>query len=813
MTAFRRCGSLILTVFILAFLTAGSAAAAPAASSPEKRSTAPSAADQPKARRESPASATSPPPAHDRKAPKENPTASEALIAAALQAGTISYEASLRERAFALYNDPRLDARFRSPVIDWEAGRALFTEIEEKAPTLSKELLSDLAPIRARPSDVASVFNRRRTDKKSSQAPQSESLLRRVATTTPAPARCMSVTKMDEGWKSRLVPGTNIRLWIQGTEDELKKVYGPMVEKVWGAFPDYFTYPLPDNGNSCDESNPDSAVDMYLVDGSTIDPRKLDCKLAGAPTNCTVSGARGSGITWPTASTTPSKSSAYMLIDIDTPDRTLVLDTIAHELAHAGQCAYDAHEDNWLYESTATWVAYKVFKALGKTPAEEYNELRLAYTSDQAPVFPNLDKNLTLLQNRYGAWLFFYSASVDLGDNIVKDVWQAAVGSPRGIEAVDRVIPLDRHFPRYAVRSWNQDLTPQPWPYKTKDKTFPPELKPDPITPVKFLTASIQTLDQPVDPLAARYHRVTFADGIRKVTFENFFSTIPYAHVWAVKKIGTDWKEPEDWSKEEQKIFCRDLADENLTELIVVVSNTHRQFPLPPDPAPRIIGDSVGCEYIAGWAQASLRVKEGDNDVTYQSNRANLKFKPRASALQETPGATHYDLMPTAVTWTASGHEGDCKIDGTITIGIPSFENRPLSVLATETAYGYMNVVGMDGGDFHSIKVSATNRKAFFKKTCPGDPPTVTDYYSGVAWLLLLLSEKNIYEGPTVAFKGTKTTDVAGPTGLMSMLPPGAVIPDYALQALKNAPASNRSEVYTWTWELRPLNFGTTSGP
>jgi hypothetical protein len=795
MTLSRRYGGLILIACSVAILAVDAEQFSRATSSPEPSAPSPAAADQPT------------------DAQEPQPT-SEALIEAALQAGTITYEASLRERGFALYDDPRLDVRFKSAVIDWEASRRLFAEINEKAATMSKELLADLAPIRARPSSEISVFNRRRSDKKSSQGTHGQSLLRRVATRGLPQPGCATYTKMDESWKSHVVPGTNIRLWIQhGTEGELKNVFAPMVGKVWRAFPDYFTYPLPDNGNPCDESNPDSAVDMYLVIGSTVDPRMIECNVPGAYSGCTLSGLRAAGATNSVESTVPSKSSAYMLINIDTPDRTSLLDTIAHELAHAAQCAYDAYDDSWLEESTATWVAYKVFKALGNTPRDEYKLLRDFITSsDMAPVFPNLHKNLTWAPNRYGAWLFFYSASVDLGDGIVKAVWQAAVGPPRGLEAVDQVIPLEEHFPRYAVRSWNHDLVPQPWPYKTNDKTFPPDLKPDPITAMKFLTAGIQTLHQPVNPLAARYHRVTFATGIRKVTFENLFSNIPYAHVWAVKKIGNDWKEPEDWSKEEQKIFCRDLDDENLTELVIVVSNTHRQFPLPPDPAPRIIGDSVGCEYIAGWAQASLRMKEGDNDVSYVSSRTNLKFKPRASPLQNMSGNTQYDLLATAVTWTASGKEGDCTISGQIVITIPSFENQPLDTIALQPAYGYLNVVGLDGGDFHSIKVSATDRKAFFKKTCPGDPPTVTDYYSGVAWLLLVLSEKNTYVGPTVVFKGSKTVDVAQPTGFLDLLPPGTVLPDFAMQALRQAPASSRSEVYTWNWELRPFNFGQTSG-
>src|SRR5262249_47287167 len=158
--------------------------------------------------------------------------------------------------------------------------------------------------------------------------------------------------KMDPGWKSRLVRGTNIRLWIEGEEDLTR--YETMVSKVWHAFPDYFTYPLPDSGTPCDESNPDSAVDMYLVIGSTLDPRNLVCAAAQPPPACTLRGVRAAGATIPTPSTTPSKSSAYMLIDIDTFDNDGLMDTIAHELAHAGQCAYDAHDDVWLHESTAT---------------------------------------------------------------------------------------------------------------------------------------------------------------------------------------------------------------------------------------------------------------------------------------------------------------------------------------------------------------------------------------------------------------------------------------------------------------------------
>jgi hypothetical protein len=70
----------------------------------------------------------------------------------------------------------------------------------------------------------------------------------------------------------------------------------------------------------------------------------------------------------------------------------------------------------------------------------------------------------------------------------------------------------------------------------------------------------------------------------------------------------------------------------------------------------------------------------------------------------------------------------------------------------------------------------------------------------------------NTYEGPTVAFKGTKTVDVAKSAGFLQLLPPGVVLPDIAQQALGQIEDTGKSEVYTWEWELRPLNFGQTSG-
>jgi hypothetical protein len=170
--------------------------------------------------------------------------------------------------------------------------------------------------------------------------------------------------------------------------------------------------------------------------------------------------------------------------------------------------------------------------------------------------------------------------------------------------------------------------------------------------------------------------------------------------------------------------------------------------------------------------------------------------------------------MPTSVTWTASGNDGDCTISGQIVVNIPSFENQPHNVILTHPAYGFLNVVGLDGGDFHTVEISAANHGAFFKETCPGSPPTVKDFSSHAVWLLYILYQPNAYEGPTVVFKGTKTVDFGARMGFLSLLPPGVVLPNIAQQALgQEASGSGKSEVYTWEWELRPLTVGQTAGP
>ncbi|MDO8615938.1 MAG: hypothetical protein Q7T33_09435 [Dehalococcoidia bacterium] len=512
------------------------------------------------------------------------PPTSEALIAAALEADDITYEESLLYRAYALYADARLPTEFSSPVVDWEAGSDLFFEVDQNEAQLSPELLAGLAPFRARPNDPISIFN---------TLPEGAGL----AALGPALA-----------WRSLLVANTNARVWLKATSDAELERYVNAVSQAWsalGASPGkaaIFRYPNPDQAEIPNlEINPDSAIDFYFLDRSAVDPRWDGCVIIPDEPECTLATAAASGMAQRAAEFVDNKSSSYLMIDKDIYQESLISVT-AHELTHAAQFAYDTGETSWLMESTATWAEHQVMKRLGKIPSYPYSYL--------ADFFKGLGQTLTREtesdKNAYGSWLFFFFASMKEGDGIVTSVWQhAATPGADGITAVDDAFNLDEHFDDFTVSNWNRDPVREPDQYKTADDTFKSGLEP-PTDKVENATPNVYLLDSPVPGLASKYYSFKFDPSVRKVTFENLLHGVQYAHVWAIKQIDFSWKEPEDWTGAERKKFCRDIEEEDLTQLVIIVSNSHPTDSLPFDPDPRVKAQAPGCSGWRGTAHSTL---------------------------------------------------------------------------------------------------------------------------------------------------------------------------------------------------------------
>ncbi|MEO5653953.1 MAG: MXAN_6640 family putative metalloprotease [Marmoricola sp.] len=204
-----------------------------------------------------------------------------------------------------------------------------------------------------------------------------------------------------------------------GVPDYVETVYATMAE-VWRTEIGALGYrtPLPDGGSVLTPGNPDQRIDVYLADVGS----------RGLYGYCAPDGAN------PMARTQPG----YCVLDNDyaaaqfrtEPIRALRV-TAAHEFFHAVQFAYDAYEDIWFMEGTATWMEDQVYDSIN----DNYQFLRYS------PIrFPRTSLDRPDGQYPYGSFLFFTFASEQLGVGTVHDFWERAVGGTASVQAVrDRV--------------------------------------------------------------------------------------------------------------------------------------------------------------------------------------------------------------------------------------------------------------------------------------------------------------------------------------------------------------------------------------
>ena len=221
---------------------------------------------------------------------------------------------------------------------------------------------------------------------------------------------------------------------------------------------------------------------------------------------------------------------------------------------------------------------------------------------------------------------------------------------------------------------------------------------------------------------------------------------------------------------------------------------------------------------IMGWAKATLHIHDDDHDVIYSVyhdipgiletgsvEKVPLLFIRRM--VQDMPGNTQYILASSVegmgnvhVIWKAEGREFDCTVKGKAIVpfptdrgGMPLDPTKNQTGNITQPGYGYLNMVGPDGGDFHSVIIKAFSNEASLIKTCPGDPPLVTEENFQAGFLLHILWQQNTREDGRVRFKGQQTHDM---DNLLGMLPHAP--------SSQYSPGSGTGTIvwYTWEWEL-----------
>jgi hypothetical protein len=145
------------------------------------------------------------------------------------------------------------------------------------------------------------------------------------------------------------------------------------------------------------------------------------------------------------------QASGYCVLDNDfhrsqfpsSPRKSLKV-TAAHEFFHAVQYAYDAEDDRWLMEATATWMEERL--ADGANDNRQY----LPYGQVKDPASP-LDSYGGGLLNQYGNWAFFEFLSKRYGPGIVRSIWDKMAADKRApdlysTQAVVRVLKSEGGF-------------------------------------------------------------------------------------------------------------------------------------------------------------------------------------------------------------------------------------------------------------------------------------------------------------------------------------------------------------------------------
>jgi hypothetical protein len=126
------------------------------------------------------------------------------------------------------------------------------------------------------------------------------------------------------------------------------------------------------------------------------------------------------------ASSNKNLYSSYLLLDNDfersqygSNPMQVARVTAAHEFFHAIQYGYDAHEDLWMLESTATWMEDQF------DDSSNDNRQYLPWSQLRRPGTP-LDTYDSTGFEQYGNWVFFQYLSERLGRGIVRSIWKHA---------------------------------------------------------------------------------------------------------------------------------------------------------------------------------------------------------------------------------------------------------------------------------------------------------------------------------------------------------------------------------------------------
>jgi hypothetical protein len=471
------------------------------------------------------------------------------LIEAALTAGDIDAETALTYEVFASFSDSRLPAQYTGDDVGGEP-MAILDRAAQSYSDFSAQTQADLDPFLKRPDEPGSWLTLDTVGSASRDA---------------QPAADPAIT-----WTKYPAVGGKVKIWAQDRypADAAKAaaIASAMTSRIW---PMLLTVmdrePVADTGLA--NNGGDGALDIYLVNPPLeVLEDEEGYEYLGKP---------WVGLAVPAEVDNCDLGPRYLLLDNTYPlggERSSgILQTAVHEVFHAFQFAFPfstgcwTPEYGWFVEASATWSEQHVYPLANS----EHGAAPDFVESQSDPHLP-LDFYEYLHGHQYGAYLFPYFLEKTVGVQTIRSIF-TSFGLLKNLDAIDSKVPggLRKTFPKFANHLWNRDSVDffTKWDkmgylwYPKADKLAVP-------------SGTTYSLDVQEPHLHAAFYSFIFPENVKKIEFKNSIVSEGLTHgaVYAIAKIGDEWKEPVELDQPE-KHWCRQIPEEDVTELVLVVSN------------------------------------------------------------------------------------------------------------------------------------------------------------------------------------------------------------------------------------------------
>ncbi|MDI9549497.1 MAG: hypothetical protein QM346_18035 [Chloroflexota bacterium] len=660
---------------------------------------------------------------------------SAALIDAALARGEIDAETALVYKVFASFGDARLPAKYRGDGDELDA--ILLREAVSRYDTLSGQAQALLAPFFQPPIYQGSWYEPYAEQAGVQGAGQGvRSAEDQPCAFDPGPAPIMP-----GGWACADGMGANFRVWWRADDPnsaaKAQRLITALQNDIWPKLTILMRHDPPsDKGpHRFLDRNGEEQVWWDGGDG------RLDIYLTWTPP-----GSGGAAtIAYPPGC---DKRPSFILVSPTMDDDTFI-PAVTHEFFHTFQFGADqgkqCAEYEWWSEATANWAIDFVY------PQDNW-EHKWAYYFLQTRDWrePIRDQ---LLDGR-SSYLFPLYLTKTTGDpGVIRRSWENAANFPNdSLAAIDQAIGggLSDVWHEFALHVAN--VGPVDGFKRWDGIDFP--LRGDEATggePVTEIVGDMPRIgdikktyglaalggqpdikfEMPTDipHLAMRAYRFVFGDGqTRSVGFLNPLLIYPQpdAKIQALVKVaGKEWQR-EDWTNDFARTFCREQRDEELEELIIVISNgqwRNRDQTVSMTPPPRLSVTNIGCYRWEGSFETTITAAQPGIAEYTDHYSGRIVFEPDDS-LPENPIYQYYKLAEASVTWEQHGTVGECQIDGgpTTYSGLRQFSaNLQSSSFNADKAMDYRIHTG----------TLAVEAKGTLRNACPGQAPFSTDKFHG----------------------------------------------------------------------------------